>query len=622
MQVLTKKREGTHTVKPPSCDQGPPRCRQSRGASRCNSGANHSILRKIESGQLRVSQANDKYELEADRIAEAVMHMPMSTVPVRLGNGPEREWAQRKCSECKHRPALGKPLNCEECQKVFQSKEVETNVTYNDSEHGAAARGAGSYARPLPDSVRAFFEPRFGVDFSPVRIHTDRTANESAKALNARAYTAGHDIFFAAGEFTPKSDRGQRLLAHELVHTIQQHAGSYGQLIVQRAPDGDCPSDVQVESNHAGECDEIDRQPDELQFFESQGPQLEGTARCTVIYNMSSGRADFGERKVKDYLQSAAQLAMSSESALIVITGYTDCITQAGPQLNASLRLQRAHRVATFMMSEFGIPAEKFRFDGAPITEYIAENSTPEGRAKNRAVAISIAKSGQAWTETSQENCAPQLQAAIQDVFRVVKRVFLSELVAIDTLLRLGGKKVSHIAMGIRPIAGSATNIIGFGGGVDWVIVQNFETGYLSAEECVFGEVLAGIPGGGINFGLVFGVRVDPVEHTGRERFCASVSDWAEVSSFEDVVSNLSVGGSVSIGLGVGLSGSATLISEGEGWLVLTETIGAGPLAGAELEGGVSVSASIQTMEITLCDVVDILRSLRSEVISGFDRFL
>jgi hypothetical protein len=76
--------------------------------------------------------------------------------------------------------------------------------------------------RPLPESVRSFFEPRFGHDFGPVRIHTDARAGESAQSVNALAYTAGRDVVFAQGHFAPHTSAGQRLLAHELAHVIQQ----------------------------------------------------------------------------------------------------------------------------------------------------------------------------------------------------------------------------------------------------------------------------------------------------------------------------------------------------------------------------------------------------------------
>jgi hypothetical protein len=83
--------------------------------------------------------------------------------------------------------------------------------------------------------VRAFFEPRFGHDFSGVRVHTDTRAAQTASAFNARAFTLGRDIVFGPREYAPETTAGQRLLAHELTHVVQQSAAS-GPSVVQRQP--------------------------------------------------------------------------------------------------------------------------------------------------------------------------------------------------------------------------------------------------------------------------------------------------------------------------------------------------------------------------------------------------
>lgn len=80
--------------------------------------------------------------------------------------------------------------------------------------------------QPLDQETRAFMEPRFGHDFSRVRVHTDARAAESARAVNALAYTVGKDVVFGTGKYTPETSKGQRLLAHELTHVVQQQPGS------------------------------------------------------------------------------------------------------------------------------------------------------------------------------------------------------------------------------------------------------------------------------------------------------------------------------------------------------------------------------------------------------------
>jgi hypothetical protein len=83
-----------------------------------------------------------------------------------------------------------------------------------------------SSGQPLDAPTRAFFEPRFGVDFSTVRVHADAQAAASARAVGARAYTVGSNLVFGSGHFTPHTTAGQRLLAHELTHVVQQSGGA------------------------------------------------------------------------------------------------------------------------------------------------------------------------------------------------------------------------------------------------------------------------------------------------------------------------------------------------------------------------------------------------------------
>src|SRR6267378_6008249 len=82
--------------------------------------------------------------------------------------------------------------------------------------------GGGS---PLDGDTRGFMESRLGADFSDVRIHTDGKATESARSVQAYAYTVGNDVVFQSDKYAPDSDSGQRMLAHELTHVVQQRSG-------------------------------------------------------------------------------------------------------------------------------------------------------------------------------------------------------------------------------------------------------------------------------------------------------------------------------------------------------------------------------------------------------------
>ena len=99
----------------------------------------------------------------------------------------------------------------------------------------AQTRGGG---HALPTGVRGHMESAFGADFSPVRLHTDATADVLSRSLSAVAFTTGNDIYFRKGEYDPDGASGRRLLAHELTHVAQQ-AGSTpgGSLVV--GPPGD-----------------------------------------------------------------------------------------------------------------------------------------------------------------------------------------------------------------------------------------------------------------------------------------------------------------------------------------------------------------------------------------------
>jgi hypothetical protein len=112
----------------------------------------------------------------------------------------------------------------EEEEEPIQTKQVSTRalaVTPNLASRIQSLKGGG---QPLPKSVRTFFEPRFGYDFSHVRVHTDGRAAQLARSVNARAFTMGRDVVFGTGQYAPGMPVGRRLLAHELTHVVQQRS--------------------------------------------------------------------------------------------------------------------------------------------------------------------------------------------------------------------------------------------------------------------------------------------------------------------------------------------------------------------------------------------------------------
>lgn len=186
-----------------------------------NQAVQNSLRNSMIQAKLKVSMPGDKYEHQADRVADAVMRMPEGG-GMTAGQGETNVrnlGIQRMCGECEeelHR----RPMHGDE---ELQAKEVSGETPQVSSDvHGQIEAMSGG-GQSLPDSARQFFEPRFGRDFSQVRVHTGSRAAESARALNARAYTRGRDVMFGAGEYSPDTPAGKRLLAHELTHVVQQN---------------------------------------------------------------------------------------------------------------------------------------------------------------------------------------------------------------------------------------------------------------------------------------------------------------------------------------------------------------------------------------------------------------
>jgi outer membrane protein OmpA-like peptidoglycan-associated protein len=131
---------------------------------------------------------------------------------------PRTNLLQRKCA-CGGTPGIDG--ECAECRKQrLQRRSIgQAGPSKVPSIVPDVLRSPGE---PLDAAARAFMEPRFGHDFSQVRIHTDAKAAESAQVVNAVAYTVGSSIVFGRGQFAPQTAKGRRLLAHELAHTVQQ----------------------------------------------------------------------------------------------------------------------------------------------------------------------------------------------------------------------------------------------------------------------------------------------------------------------------------------------------------------------------------------------------------------
>jgi len=145
--------------------------------------------------KLEVNEPGDRYEQEADRIADQVLATPTNLAASGAPPGIQRYIGQAPG------PADAVPASVD---------------------HVLASSG-----RPLDPALRQDMEQRFGHDFSRVRVHSGAAAEQSAREVSANAYAVGHNIVFGAGQFAPGTHRGRRLIAHELTHVVQQ-SGSDG----------------------------------------------------------------------------------------------------------------------------------------------------------------------------------------------------------------------------------------------------------------------------------------------------------------------------------------------------------------------------------------------------------
>lgn len=174
--------------------------------------------------KLTIGRSNDKYEQEADRGADKVMRMPEPTVQ-RQAEEEEEERVQA-VSEGQVTQEITPLVR----RQPLEEEKEDLQAKANGSEEwgppaiprgGAMLKGAGAR---LPRADRDFFEPRFGRDFSGVRVHAGALAGELARQVNARAFTVGSNVVFGHGQYAPGAAEARKLLAHELVHVVQQNA--------------------------------------------------------------------------------------------------------------------------------------------------------------------------------------------------------------------------------------------------------------------------------------------------------------------------------------------------------------------------------------------------------------
>ena len=244
--------------------------------------------------KLNFGKSGDKYEVEADKMADRVVNKSTNNSPVQKKeteevqqkplasqvtpivqkmDGGDDEAVQQKSQE-EEKPVQKKEEeeavqskedeqvqtkkcgDCEKEQKIqkteeeVQSKEVKTNSSQQQTGSFESKLRRGIGGQELDKRIKGEMESGFGADFSKVKIHNDSEAANMSSSIGAQAFTHGNDIYFNKGKYNPNSEKGKHLLAHELTHTIQQ--GGMEQKQIQKLSDPECSSVNSLP--HSGSC--------------------------------------------------------------------------------------------------------------------------------------------------------------------------------------------------------------------------------------------------------------------------------------------------------------------------------------------------------------------------------
>ena len=162
------------------------------------------------------SEPEEKLQLKENELEKTEEKLQMKPIFESLATPPppsDEDTVQRKCADCDKEDKEKVPI-----QKK-NNGDTEGSASADLSSRLSNSKGGGS---PLSDGVRGPMESAIGADFSGVRIHTGSESVQMNRELNAQAFAHGNDVYFGAGKYNPSSASGQHLLAHELVHTVQQ----------------------------------------------------------------------------------------------------------------------------------------------------------------------------------------------------------------------------------------------------------------------------------------------------------------------------------------------------------------------------------------------------------------
>jgi uncharacterized protein DUF4157 len=232
---------------------------------------------------MRVSSPRDPAEKEADTTARKVLRMAAPRVAGTPGDGSggqgdvplRRELESPYIARFAHSIRLMRQHAA--APMLARRGEGSPAAGANLASDIAGSQGAGA---PLPTGVRTFMEPRFGADFSKVRVHTGEPAARLNRQVSAQAFTVGNQIFFGKDQFQPDTPQGQELIAHELTHTLQQGAA------VQHGASVQHPEDVTVAQQSSPHVQRLGM-GDVLGFFADKASALPGFRMLTLVLGVN-----------------------------------------------------------------------------------------------------------------------------------------------------------------------------------------------------------------------------------------------------------------------------------------------------------------------------------------------
>ncbi len=263
--------------------------------------------------KLTIGAPGDKYEIEADSMAERVMSMNVPDAPAAIQRKEvgEEDPLQRSPLATSITPLIqrqseeGEDIQTKpSVQQAGRDEGVQRRSSIENTL--ASQKGGGS---PLDEDVRSFMEPRFGNDFSGVRVHTGSNAVQMNKELHAQAFTHGSDVYFNEGKYNPGSNSGKQLLAHELTHVVQQT----GAKKLQRKP---VPS--RLENKETPQAKDLQRQPssEEQEQKPLQAKQIPGgTTELSPDLTKAPPEANALAESEKTVSQTQPQTVTDSEAA-------------------------------------------------------------------------------------------------------------------------------------------------------------------------------------------------------------------------------------------------------------------------------------------------------------------